>query len=126
VNGKGQQAHQKTTTETTIKGAIWAVQREAKTVIRMQATVLPTVSLFSRCLPDCTYICNDNVIELGPILAYLASLITVYDPLRIRPHDNCFNYAIIMPGRVGNVSVPSKPKRQYLLCTLRKQPLNEF
>jgi hypothetical protein len=46
-------------------------------MILMEALVIPTVSLFSRCLPDCTDISNDNVIELEPVLAYLASLITV-------------------------------------------------
>ena len=43
----------------------------------MQARVNRTDSQFSRCLLDCTYIFDCNVIELGPILAYLASLITV-------------------------------------------------
>jgi hypothetical protein len=53
-------------------------------MILMEALVIPTVSLFSRCLPDCTDISNDNVIELGPGLAFVTSLITVLGPLGIR------------------------------------------
>ena len=53
-------------------------------MILMEALVIPTVSLFSRCHPDCTDISNDNVIELGPVLAFVTSLITVLGPLCMR------------------------------------------
>jgi hypothetical protein len=56
-------------------------------MILMEALVIPTVNLFSRCLPDCTDISNDNVIELGPGLAFVTSLITVLGPLGIRLHN---------------------------------------
>ncbi len=46
-----------------------------------------TVSLFSRCLPDCAYISNDYVIDLRPGFAFLTSLITVLGPLHIRHLD---------------------------------------
>ncbi len=39
-----------------------------------------TVSLFSRCLPDCAYISNDYVIDLRPGFAFLG-------PLHIRHLD---------------------------------------
>ena len=53
-------------------------------MILMEALVIPTISLFSRWLPNCTEISNDNVIDLGPGLAFVTSLITVLGPLGIR------------------------------------------
>ena len=58
--------------------------KEQNKMIHMEAFVIPTVSLFIRCLPNCTEISNDNVIDLGPGLAFVTSLITVLGPLGIR------------------------------------------
>ncbi len=59
--------------------------------------------------------------ELGPILAFVTSLITVLGPLGIRLLNYRYYYAIIMPGRVRNVSVSSKPRGQYLLLGCNRE-----
>jgi hypothetical protein len=87
----------------------------------MKAQAIQTKSVFSRCLHDYTYILTANVMKLGPTLAYLTSYINVKGTLCIRYHDFCLNYAIIKPGGAVNVNVPSKPRGQSLLCTLRKK-----
>jgi hypothetical protein len=52
-------------------------------MILMDALVIPTVSLFSRCLLNCSYIFDDNVIDVGLGLAFFSSLMTVLGPLNI-------------------------------------------
>jgi hypothetical protein len=103
-----------------------AMMQAMTTVSSLKARVIQTKNVFSRCLHDYTYILTAYVMKLGPILAYFNSFITYKGILCIRYHDFCLNYAIIKPGGVVNVNVPSKPRGQSLLCTLRKKPCRKF
>ncbi len=102
-----------------------AMMQAMTTVSSLKARAIQTKNVFSRC-HDYTYILTANVMKLGPTLAYFTSYITYKGILFIRYHDFCLNYAIIKPGGVVNVSVPSKPRGQSLLCTLRKMPCSKF